>query len=163
MKFTKENYNQLLPSLMLASKSLKGSERRMFLGRLALDLGRGGRSLICKTLNIHKSTLSKGIKEVKSGEPIKDRFNERGRKPLDQTFPDLLNSIKEIADAASQIDPKFTSTRLYTRLSASSLRAELLNRGYSEDELPTNQTLWNKLYQLGYKRRKVAKTKPKKN
>lgn len=77
-------------------------------------------------------------------------------------MPDLINRIKTIADGASQTDPKFTSVRLYTRLSVSSLREQLLKEGYPPDALPSDQTLWNKLVALGYKRKKVAKTRPKK-
>jgi len=38
----------------------------------------------------------------------------------------------------------------------------LLKKGYKDSDLPTNQTIWNKMKFLGYKRGKVAKTKPKK-
>lgn len=64
MKITKINFKQLLPSLELAVTYLKGSDRRMFLGQLALDLGRGGRTLVSKNLNISRTTLTKGIAEA---------------------------------------------------------------------------------------------------
>ena len=117
MEVTRENFIKLLPSLKLASENLKGSARRMFLGQIAIDLGRGGKSLVSNYLNISRQTLRKGIREVESGEVQKDRFNERGRKPLSQTNPELVATIKKIVDAASQTDPQFKSTRLYTRLS----------------------------------------------
>lgn len=162
MDISKENYIQMLPSLELAAESLKGSQRRMFLGRLALDIGRGGRFLISKTLNINRKTLNKGISEVNRGVGQEDRFKERGRKSIEEKMPGLLSAIKDIVDGASQTDPKFTSTRLYTRLSTTEVRKQLIERGYSDASLPSNQTLWNKLHSLGYKRKKVAKTKPKK-
>ena len=49
MRLTKENYEDLLPSLQMASSKLKGSERRQFLGQLALDIGYGGRSLVLRS------------------------------------------------------------------------------------------------------------------
>ena len=92
----------------------------------------------------------------------KDRFNERGRKRLEQTNPELVASIKEIVDNSSQIDPKFTSTRLYTRLSPKVVLEQLEKRGYEKEELPSKSTIANVMKRLGYKRRKVGKTKPKK-
>ena len=162
MKITKNNFSSLLPSLKLAASKLKGSERRMFLGQLALDLDSGGKVLVSETLGISRVTLRKGIAEVESGIPQKDKFNERGRKPLEETNPNLLETIRKIVDGASQTDPQFKSTRLYTRLSVNEVRKQLLKRGYTNEELPCNQTIWNKLHAMEYKRKKVAKTKPKK-
>jgi hypothetical protein len=163
MGISKESYESFLPILESASDNLKGSKRRMFLGKLALSLGRGGRLLVSKTLKINRGTLNKGISEVENGEAIADRFSERGRKPLEEKMPELPADIKEIIDGASQIDPKFTSTRLYTRLSAEEVRNQLLVRGYKESQLPSSQTIWNKMHSLGYKRKKVGKTRPKKD
>lgn len=162
MKVTKENFNNLLPSLQLAASKLKGSERRMFLGQLALDLGRGGRVAVSKRMGISRVTLNKGIQEVLNGSPQKDLFDQRGRKPLEEIAPGLLEEMKKILDGASQTDPQFKSTRLYTRLSPNEVRNQLVKRGYKEDELPSKQTIWNKMHSMGYKRKKVAKTKPKK-
>lgn len=162
MIITKENFETLLPSLKMAASSLKGSARRMYLGQLALNLGQGGKSLVSRELGISRQTLRKGIREVESGQAEKDNFQARGRKSLEETQPELIEAIREIVDGASQIDPKFTSTRLYTRLSAKEVRKQLVKRGYEETELPTNQTIFNKMVSLGYKRKKVSKTKPKK-
>jgi hypothetical protein len=40
-------------------------------------------------------------------------------------LPDLLTDIKAIAEAASQTDPTFKTTRLYIRLSAAAVRKQL--------------------------------------
>jgi len=154
---------EILPSIKTALSNLKGSGKRAFLGQLSLDLGWGGQSLVSKTLGVSRKTIAKGVLEIETGELIEDKFSERGRKPLEELNPDLIESIRTIIDGSSQIDPKFTSERLYTRLSAQQVRVQLLKRGYKESDLPTNQTIWNKMGLLGYQRRKVAKTKPKKN
>ena len=157
-----DNFINFLPSLILAAEKLKGSERRMFLGQIAMDIGYGGQKLVSETLGISRETLRKGMEEAKRGIAEQDMFSERGRKPLEELNPGLIQAIKEIIDGASQTDPQFKSTRLYTRLSAKAVREELVKRGYKEAELPSNQTIWNKMHSLGYKRRKVGKTKPKK-
>lgn len=162
MIITKENFESLLPSLKIAASSLKGSARRMYLGQLALNLGEGGKSLVSRELGISRQTLRKGVREVESGQAQIDNFQARGRKSLEEKQPELIEAIREIVDGASQIDPKFTSTRLYTRLSAKQVKKQLIKRGFKEEELPTNQTIFNKMVSLGYKRKKVSKTKPKK-
>ena len=162
MKITRENFKNFLPSLKIASSSLKGSARRMFLGQLALDYGTGGKVSISKHLGISRVTLNKGIAEVSTGMVNEDKFGERGRKKLEELNPKLIEEIKEIGEKSSQIDPQFKSTRLYSRLSISRVRKELIKRGYEDSELPSNQTLRNKMIDLGFKQRKVAKTKPKK-
>lgn len=162
MKISKLNYEQLLPSLRQASKELKGGERRRFLGQLVLDIGLGGQRLVSETLGVGRDTLRKGIQELQSGIIKSDNFSQRGRFKTEDKHPAIGVSIREIVDEASQIDPQFKSTRLYTRLSAPSLRKELLNRGYKKSEIPCDGTLCNIMKRLGYKRRKVEKTKPKK-
>ena len=162
MELTKDNFLILLPSLQLASENMGGSIRRMFLGQLALDIGRGGKVLVSEHLKISRQTLRKGIREIESGVAQKDKFNKRGRKPLSVTNPSLVSDIKKIVDGASQTDPQFKSTRLYTRLSPRVVREQLIKQGYKSEELPSKSTIGNVMKDLGYKRRKVAKTKPKK-
>jgi len=163
MKVSKANYNILLPSLRIAYSSLKGSSRRQFLGQLVLDIGYGGQSLVSKTFKVGRDTIRKGILEIKSGTPIIDKFDERGRRKTEEDYPELAQSIRQIVDGSSQTDPKFTSTRLYTRLSPGEVVNQLKKRGYSADELPCERTIDNIMRRLGYHRTKVAKTKPKKN
>ncbi len=162
MQITKENLTTFLPSLKLAASELKGSGRRMFLGQLALDYGKGGRAVVSENLGISRVTLNKGIKEVTTGIANKDRFSERGRRKLEELNPKLMEDLKEIGNTSSQTDPQFKSTRLYTRLSIGQVRKELIKRGHKDTELPSGETLRKKMMSLGFKRRKVAKTKPKK-
>jgi hypothetical protein len=66
-------------------------------------------------------------------------------------------------DSQSQADPQFRTNRLYTRLDAAEVRRQLLvQKGYTDDELPCVQTITTKLNALGYYPQKVAKSEPKK-
>ncbi len=66
-------------------------------------------------------------------------------------------------DSQSQTDPRFESERVYCRLSASNVVELLIDRrGYTDLELPSNETIRNIINAEGYKLRKVQKTKPKK-
>jgi len=66
-------------------------------------------------------------------------------------------------ESQSQADPQFRSRRLYTRLSAPEVRRQLIaQKGYTDAELPTAETIRVKLNALGYTRTRVAKTQPQK-
>jgi hypothetical protein len=142
-------------------QKMNGSERRVYLAQIAINLGYGGQKLVCDTFGIDTKTLQKGIEEVTSGVFIKDAFSERGRKGIENYLPNLLMDIKSIVDSESQIDPKFYDNRLFTRLTPAAIREQLYKqKGYQESELPTAQTIYNKVKELGYNFSKIQKIKP---
>ena len=76
----------------------------------------------------------------------------------------MLNDLTAIVDSQSQADPQFRTTRLYTRLTAAEVRRQLIaQKGYTDEELPTAETIGTKLNDLGYFPKKVAKSQPQKN
>ncbi len=126
-------------------------------------LGRGGQRFAEKYLGWNRKTIRKGIQERESGQPIDDRFHERGRKKVEEHLPCLLEDIREIVEPRSQTDPTFRSTRVYTPLTAEEVRHRLRTQfGYSEAHLPCVRTLRSKLNELGYRLRKVRKCRPQK-
>jgi predicted site-specific integrase-resolvase len=61
-------------------------------------------------------------------------------------------------DTQAQADPKFQSTFLYARISASAVRAALINEmGYEENQLPSRQTIGAILNRKGYRLKKLKK------
>lgn len=140
---------------------LSGQDKRSAIAEMADMVGYGGQTLISTEYAVSRNTIRKGNLELKSGVQIKDDFSKRGRKKIEEILPNLLQDIKDIAESQSQTDPKFQSTRLYTRLTVAEFRKQLIeHKGYSDKELPTNQTLNTKINQLGYKMKKLQKTKP---
>ena len=88
-------------------------------------------------------------------------FKLRGRRLTENRLPNLLADLKNIVDSQSQTDPKFKTNRLYTRISAAEVRRQLIaQKGYSEEELPSEETIRTRLNKLGYYPSKVGKTKP---
>ena len=146
------------------AKDLKGSARRMFMARTVQALGEGGQRLAERELNWNRGTIRKGMHEVESGLRCVDGFRLRGRKRSEDHLPNLLIDITAIVDGQSQADPQFRTTRLYTRLTATEVRRQLIAKfGYTDEELPTAETIGTKLNQLGYYPKKVAKSQPQKN
>ena len=145
------------------AKTLKGSARRVFMARTVKELGSGGQRRAERELGWNRVTIRKGTHELESGFTCVDAFSARGRKCVEDQLPNFLTDIQAIVDGQSQTDPKFRTNRLYTRLSAAEVRRQLIvQKGYTDAELPTVQTITNKLNQLGYFPKKVAKTQPQK-
>ena len=143
------------------AQKLKGSDRRQFMAQVVKNLGLGGQTIAERELGWNRRTIRKGMQELERGISIIDAFKLRGRKPIEQHLPTLLEDIGSIVDPQSQTDPSFNSTRLYTRLSAAEVRRQLIElKGYRDEELPTTETIRQRLNQLGYGLKSVAKTKP---
>lgn len=156
----KKAFETFLPVFEFGLQKMSGSDRRIYLAQIATKLGHGGMKLVCDNFAIDFKTLQKGISEIESGNFIADAFDKRGRKTIEEYLPDFLNNIKFIVDNESQTDPRFEDNRLFTRLTPDAIKTELYKRGYKPDELPTNQTIYNKVYELGYSFSTVQKTKP---
>ncbi len=145
------------------AKTLKGSARRVFMARTVKELGPGGQRRAERDLGWSRVIMRKGTRELESGVPIQDNFSARGRKRAEAHLPNLLADITAIVDSQSQTDPQFRSTRLYTRLSAAEVRRQLIaQKGYTDVQLPTAETIGAKLNALGYCPKQVAKTLPQK-
>ena len=149
--------------LIETAQALKGPSRRRFMAQTVKELGKGGQRRAESELGWNRETIRKGQHEVESGFVCLDYFAGRGRKRTEEHLPDLLRDIQEIVDSQSQADPSFRSQRLYTRLDAKEVRQQLiLQKGYTDNELPTVKTITSKLNELGYYPQKVAKSEPQK-
>ena len=145
------------------AKKLKGSDGRQFMASVVQGLGVGGQTWAGKQLGWNRRIIRKGMTELVSGEAIEDGYKRSGRKRIEIKLPNLLVDIRSIVDHQSQTDPSFKTTRLYTRLTAAEVRRQLiLTKGYTEQELPTTETIRQRLNQMGFSLKRVRKTKPQK-
>jgi hypothetical protein len=150
--------------LVETAKSLKGSTRRLFRARTVRALGKGGQHLAERELRWNRGTIRKGLHELEQGIVCLDAYSSRGRKRSEEHLPNLLDDIIALVDGQSQADPQFRTNRLYTRLTATEVRRQLITQfSYRDDELPTAETIATKLNELGYYPKKVAKSQPQKN
>ncbi len=145
------------------AQALKGSARRRFLARTVKELGAGGQRRAERELGWNRQTIRKALRELDTGLTCLDAVALRRRKRAEEHLPTLLDDIKAIVDSQSQADPQFRSNHLYTRLTAAEVRRQLiLQKGYTDAQLPTERTIATKLNDLGYYPTKVAKTQPQK-
>jgi hypothetical protein len=156
--------DSLKTMLIETARSLKGSARRLFMARTVKELGYGGQQRAARELGWGRMTIRKGLRELDSGLVCLDAYSLRGRKRADDHLPNLLTDIQAIVDSQSQADPQFRSRRLYTRLTAAEVRRQLIaQKGYTDAQLPSAETIGRKLNTLGYYPQKVAKRQPKKS
>jgi hypothetical protein len=154
---------EMIPVLIDTARTLKASQRRLFMAKAVQAMGRGGQRWAQEHLGWCRETIRKGMHELRTGMTCVDAFPCRRRKPAEEHLPRLLDDIRAIADGYSQADPKFQTNRLFTRISAAEVRRQLIaTRGYTDAELPTQQTINTKLNLLGYSLPRVAKCRPPK-
>jgi hypothetical protein len=128
------------------AKILKGTDRRVFMARVVKALGYGGQYYVEKEFQWNHETIKKGKQELETGVEIIDYFSARGKKRIEERLPHLLSDIKSIVDGESQTDPTFKTTELYTRITSREVRHQLIaQKGYSDKELPTEETIRKRL------------------
>ena len=137
--------------LIETEKVLKGNARRLFMARTVHALGERGKPPGRQELGWNRGTIRKGQRELESGIVCLDAYALRGSKPSRRASAQLAASdITAIMDGQSQADPQFRTNRLYTRLTATEVRRQLIAQyGYRDDALPTAETIATKLNELG--------------
>ena len=131
---------------------LKGSDRRIFMARVVKSFGPGGQRLAEHELGWNRGTVRRGLRELERGRPFRDKFDKRGRKPVEKRLPNLLNDIKDVVENLNETDPVFQNTGYYTGVSAAQVRQHLIYwKGYSDEELPTKETIRLKMRKLNYR------------
>lgn len=140
---------------------LKGGSRRILMASIVKSGGRGAAALAERELGWNRVTINKGLRELESGITCVDATSKRGRKPMGFSLPNLDADLRAMGDATSQTDPTFRTTQLYRRLTAGEARRRLIEeKGYAPQSVPSERSLRRRLTALGYKPRRVAKSKP---
>src|SRR5215469_17502659 len=148
--------------LMETAASLSGAERRHFMAN-ALDKLRLGQREAAGLFGWGRDTLRKAGHEMSTGLTCADAFSRRGRKPVEHRLPHLFDDLHGLVQDHLQTDPTFQTTGLYCRLSATEVRKQLIARkGYTDEGLPSVQTIGDKLNLLGFRLRSVIKSRPQK-
>jgi hypothetical protein len=140
---------------------LSGVDYREFIASVVKRLGYGGQYFAETVLQWNRGTIRKSLKELENNFFVDLRKDNKGRRSFKDSLPELEISIRAIVEPSSQTDPTFRSTRLYTPLTARQVRRRLIDDfGYKNRELPSRRALSTLLNQLGFKLKKVQKTKP---
>lgn len=135
-----------------------GYERDMAIGAFVADLGQRAITPVANAIGCCFRKIKNCYKQFINGIQIKFEF--RGRKTIEQKYPELTSQIKEIVKIYEYTDPHFKTETLFVDLSLENLRNELIIKyNYTEKTCPCKNTLRKILKKLGYKIQKVKKSK----
>ena len=128
-------------------KRLNESQTRWYIAREAISLGRGGIKKMNKITGISRTTIIKGIKELKNkhlGVDGRIRKVGGGRKKLEEDNPGLTKSLKNILEVSTLGDPM--SFMKWTNKSLHKIEKELKGQGHNV----SYRTIGRRLKKMGY-------------
>jgi hypothetical protein len=151
-----------IDTIIFAAKQLTGSARRAFQAAVTLDHCHGSPRFARTLFGWCPVSIQKGISEINTNRIIADR-PRTGRPKYTERLPSLEGDIRSLVDPNTQTHPTFENTFRYTRMTAKAvLEALVQSKGYTKEELPALSTMRELLGKMGYRLRRVQKTKPKK-
>jgi Rhodopirellula transposase DDE domain len=149
--------------LISAARQLRGSARRMFLAEVCETLCQGSPRQAESRFGWGRETVEKGMAEralTAEERAARPSSGNRGRKPWEEQHPQLAVDIRLIVEPHTHTDPELKTERLYSNLSAAEVRTALLEKGYTDDELPSERTLRDILNRMHYRLKRIQKGKP---
>jgi len=154
--------SQSIETIKYAARLLSGAKRRVFKAQAVLNHCAGNLNHAKTVFGWGKDTIQRGLLEKEQGQPIADRPG-RGRKSISERLPTLQADIRSLVDPNTCTHPTFENTFRYTRMTARAvLEALAQEKGYDKGVLPAESTMRDLLNKMGYRLRRVQKTKPKK-
>jgi len=131
---------------------LNEKSRRIWAATEASSLGWGGISIVSKATGISRTTITKGIEEIRQLGPQNEnkttvkyiRATGGGRKKITDKYRNLLTDLELLVDSATRGDPE--SPRRRSSKSSYKLAQELKQKGYEI----TQRTVCDLLDELGY-------------
>jgi len=144
-----------------AAKRLTGFKRRQYQSSIALKYFNGSARRTEREMRWGRDSVETGLGEARTGIRCLDNFKGRGRKKTEDVLPGLEADVRSVAELHTQADPAVKSSLTYTRLTGQSLKKALVkDKGYAEEQIPSENTLRKILNRLGYNRKRVQKSKP---
>jgi DDE family transposase len=143
-----------------AARRLKGSQRRSFQAEVATQLCDGSPRQAERRFGFGRATVTQGLHEARQGIRCLENFAARGRQRSEDKNPQLAADLRAIVEPHTQADPELKSSRRYTNQSAAEVRQALLDKGYTEQDVPKERTLRDILNRLNYRLKRIQKGKP---
>jgi len=109
-----------------------------------------------------RSAVELGIKEFQTGLLCVNDISARRKPKTEEKNPELIAEIRTIMEPDSEAESHLRTTFLYTNMTARAVHNALVEKGWSEESLPSVRTISNILNRQDYRLRTVAKTKVQK-
>lgn len=154
--------DDMLGTIKSAARKLTGFKRRQFMAEMALKYCDGSARKAETVFGWGREAVHTGLHENRTGLRCVENFQARGRKRTEEQSPQLAEEIRRVVEPQAQADPKFQTPLAFTRITAQAVRHELLNNEDLRPVVPSRQTIGEILNRLGYRLRRVLKTRPEK-
>jgi transposase len=157
----------VLETIKSAARKLTGYRRRQFQAEVALKYCQGSPRQAERVFGWGRDAVNTGLNELRTGIRCHDNFTARGRHKTEEEHPEITQQIHALVEPATQADPKFQTPFAYTRMTAKAVRQQLEAMAQPEEDgtpppVPSERTVHRILNRLGYRLRRVRKTKPQK-
>lgn len=136
--------------------------RRSAIGDVVMSILDGKPRVAEDVFGWGRVTVELGMNECRTKILCVNDLSARKRPRAEEKDPKLLSDIVEIMTPQSQAESSLRTTILYTDLTAKAVYGLLLEKGWTEEELPTIRTISNILNRNEYRLRTVAKIKVQK-
>lgn len=136
--------------------------RRSAMGDVIISLLDGKPRVAEDVFGWNRNTVELGMNEFRSKIVCVNDISNRRKPRVEEKDPKLLADIVEIMEPHSQSESRLRTTLLYTNMTAKAVYKALLLKGWSEETLPTLQTISNILNRHRYRLRTVENTKVQK-
>ena len=148
--------------LVAAAARMRGTVRRRFLAEVCERLCGGNPRRAEQRFGWGRGTIIKGQAERASGpiDPKAKTSRNLGQKRSEDANPQLAVDIRLIVEPRTQSDPELKTSRQYTNMSAAEVRQSLRERGYTDEQLPSERTMRDILNRMNYRLKRIQKGKP---
>lgn len=137
-------------------------ERRRAMGDVTIALLDGKPRVAEDVFGWNRKAVELGIHEYQTGIACINDITARCKPRTEDKHPKLLADIQAIMEPHSESESSLRTTLLYTNMTAKTVREALVQKGWSEADLPSVRTLSNLLNRQDYRLRTVAKSKVQK-
>ena len=149
-------------TILSAARKLTGFRRRAFQAEMTIKYCNGKARQAEQVFGWGREAVHTGLNERRTGIRCLENFSARGRPRTEEANPALVQQLHALVEPASQADPKFQTPFAYTRITAQAVHAQLVAAAGPDAHVPAERTVSAMLNRLGYRWRRVRKTKPPK-
>jgi hypothetical protein len=154
----------VVETIRLAAWKMTGFSRRQFQAEMAIKHCAASPRRAEQVFGWGREAVNTGLNELRTGIRCVEDFSSRGRHKTEETAPELIPQIHALVEPLSQADPKFQTPLADTRMTAKAVHQHLATAGTKTGRpVPAERTVYDILNRLGYRLRRVRKTKPQKN
>jgi uncharacterized protein YlzI (FlbEa/FlbD family) len=133
--------------------------RRRAMGDVTMTLLDGKRRVAEDVFGWNRKAVELGIHEYQTRIACVNDITGRGQPRTEDKHPKLLAEIQTIMEPHSESGSSLRTTLLYTNMTAKAVHEALMQKGWSEADLPSVRTISNLLNRQDYRLRTVAKSK----